>query len=60
VQSRFPGPQQVRALTVQALRERLSVARTFVMYGYSTKTRGEAMEAVELIRSELLRRGAVV
>ena len=55
--NRFPGTQKVLALTVAELRARLSTARTFVMYGHTSKMRGEAMEAVELIRSELRRRG---
>lgn len=53
----FAGRQKVLALTVTELRQQLSTARTFVMYAHTAKLRGEALEAVTLIRSELLRRG---
>jgi hypothetical protein len=53
-------PEIARAESVDDLGSRLLLARSQVVFGKNPKTRAEAMEAVELIRSELLRRGAVV
>jgi len=56
--SRFPSQWMISRLSEAGLRERLSEARTMLMYGHTQALREEAMATIERIRAELARRGA--
>jgi hypothetical protein len=54
---RFPSPWMIARLSDAGLRERLSDARTLLMYGHNARIRQEAMRAIEDLNAELERRG---
>lgn len=55
--SRFPSQWMISRLSDAGLRERLSDARTMLMYGHNHRIREEAMATIERINAELARRG---
>lgn len=54
--SRFPSPWMISRLSLAGLRERLSDARTMLMYGHNPRIRQEAMRCIEQITAELGKR----
>ncbi len=54
---RLPTPWLIASLSEAGLRERLSEARTLLMYGHTQAVREKAMATIERINAELARRG---
>lgn len=54
---RLPTPWLIASLSEAGLRERLSEARTLLMYGHTPQLRTAAMRVIDAILDELKARG---